>query len=127
MLGVALGVPGCGSTYQATRLSRPPLEETDKVVYKDMSLRSRLAVMDVIQDEVNGMLRVRAKLKHTGRGLLNAEVKVKFVDKDGMEFGQEGPWLPLPIGGGEIRTFEGIASSSQAADWRILVQLGGTR
>ncbi len=126
LLAISVGLPGCGSTYRASKLARPPLEETEKIVYKDMSLKHNLAVMDIIQDQVNGMLRVRGKVKNLGRGLLSAEVKVKFIDKDGMEIGQGAPWTPMPIEGGEIRTFEGLASSSQAVEWRILVQLAGS-
>jgi hypothetical protein len=117
---------GCGSTYRASTLARPPLEETERIVYMDRSLKTNLAVMNIVQDDVNGLLRVRGKVKNMGRGLLNAEVKVKFVDKDGMEIGQGAPWSPMPIDRGEIRTFEGLASSRDAADWRILVQLAGS-
>ena len=126
LLGLSVVLPGCGSTYRASKLARPPLEETAKIVYKDMSLKMNLAVMDVLQDQVNGMLRVRGKVKNLGRGQLNAEVKVKFVDKDGMEIGSGAPYMPFPIEGGEIRTFENVASSPQAVDWRILVQLAGS-
>ena len=31
-----------------------------------------------------GLLRVRGKVKNMGRGLISAEVKVKYIDKDGM-------------------------------------------
>jgi uncharacterized protein YcfL len=126
LLGISVVLPGCGSTYRASKLTRAPLEDREKVVYKDMSLKQNLGVMDIIQDQVNGMLRVRGKVKNLGRGLLSAEVKVKFIDKDGMEIGEGAPWTPLPIEGGEIRTFEGLASSPQAVDYRILIQLAGS-
>ena len=126
LLGISALLPGCGSTYHASKLARTPLEDVDKIVYKDMSLKSNLAVMEIVQDEVNGMLRVRGKVKNTRRGMLNAEVKVKFIDKDGMEIGQGAPWTPLPIEGGEIKVFEGVATSKDAVDWRILVQLAGS-
>ncbi len=125
LIGCMAFLSGCGSTYRASRLARAPLEETERIVYMDRSLKTNLAVMDIRQDDINGLLRVRGKVKNTGRGLLNAEVKVKFVDKDGMEIGQGAPWSPLPIEGGEIRTFEGLASSRDATDWRILIQLAG--
>ena|SRR2546426_651604 len=126
LLGVSALVPGCGSTYRASRLARTPLEDTEKIVYKDMSLKHNLAVMEIVQDNVNEMLRVRGKVKNMGHGMVNAEVKVKFIDKDGMEIGQGAPWMPLPVERGEIRTFEGVAASKLAVDWRILVQLAGS-
>ena len=126
LLGISALLPGCGSTYRATQLSRTPLEDEVKVVYKDMSLKSNLAVMNIVQDDVNGMLRVRGKVKNTGHGTVNAEVKVKFIDKDGMEIGQGAPWMPLPVEGGEIRTFESLAASTLAVNWRILIQLASS-
>jgi len=127
LLGFSAAVPGCGSTYRASTLARPPLEETEKIVYKDASLKSNLAVMEIMQDQVNGLLRVRGKVKNMGHGLINAEVKVKFIDKDGMEIGPGAAWFPVPIERGEIKTFEGLASSKDAVDFRILVQLAGNR
>jgi uncharacterized protein YcfL len=125
-LGLALLLPGCAGTYDVARRYTPAPEETDKIVYKDLSLHTNLVVMDVITDNVNGMLRVRSKVKNRGRGLVNAEVKIKFVDKDGMEIGQGAPWLPMPIEGGEVKTFDGLANSAAAVDYRILIQLAGS-
>jgi len=126
LLGISAFLPGCGSTYRTSKLSQAPLEDVTKIVYKDISLKTNLAVMHIEQDDVNGVLRVRGKLKNTGHGMVNAELKVKFLDKDGMEIEQAAPWMPFPIEGGEIRTFESLASSKLAVDWRILVQLAGS-
>ena len=126
-LGLALLLPGCAGTYDPARRYTPaPEEMADKIVYKDLSLHTNLVVMDVITDNVNGMLRVRAKVKNRGRSVVNAEVKIKFVDKDGMEIGAGAPWLPMPIDGGEVKTFDGLASSPAATDYRILIQLAGS-
>lgn len=115
---------GCGSSYSAMKKTTPYLEDTAKVVYRDASLKINLAVVDVVQDEVNGLMRVRAKLKNLGRGQLNIEVQVKFLDKSQMEVGPT-PMQPFPLSGGDSRTIETISSARDAADYRIFVKLAG--
>lgn len=135
---VAFGVPrfltsmaflvcllGCGSTYHARQVSRTPLEETDIVIYKNLDLKFSVGVVGVTQDYVNGLLRARCRVKNLTGKNINTEIKVKFRDAQGFEIG-ETPWTPLPLQSGEIHSFEQIATSKSAVDFRIVIQRAGS-
>ena len=117
---------GCSSSYSSMPAQVPALEDRDRVVYRDASLKVNLAVVDVVQDRVNGVLRIRAKLRNLGRGGLNTEVQATFVDKDNMEIGTA-MWTPFPMSGGATKVFESIASSNNAVDCHLFVRLAGGR
>ena len=117
---------GCGGAYRATELSRPTLEETEKVIYKNIDFKFSVGVVDVSQDYVNGLLRARCRVKNLTGKPINAEIKIKFRDAQGFEIDDAAPWTPLPLESAEIRSFEQIASSSDAVDFRIILQRAGS-
>lgn len=120
-----LVLTGCGSTYKATQPSRPSLEETERIIYKDLDLKYSVGLIDVSQDYVNGLLRARCRLRNLTGGTVNAEIKIKFRDAQDYEIGDP-PWTPLPLESGEIRSFEQIATTKDAVDFRIIVQKAGS-
>ncbi len=117
---------GCGGTYRATQPTRPALEDTEVVIYKNLDLKQSVGVLDIGQDEVNGMLRARCRLKNLTGKTINAEIKIKFRDAAGYELDDPAPWTPLPLESGEIRSFEQIASNPDAVDFRIVIQRAGS-
>jgi uncharacterized protein YcfL len=120
-----LNIFNCGSTYHAKNISRPPLEETDKVIYKNWDLKKSVGIVDVNQDYVNGLLRARLRIKNLTGKIINTEIKVKFRDAQGFEM-SEIPWTPLPLQSGEIHSFEQIATNKEAVDFRIVIQRAGS-
>lgn len=127
LLAIILAVgPGCGGTYRATRPTRPALEDTDVVIYKNIDLKASVGVLDIGKDYVNGLLRARCRIKNLTGKTINAEIKIKFRDADGYELDDPAPWTPLPLESGEIRSFEQIASNKDAVDFRILIQRAGS-
>jgi hypothetical protein len=124
-LAFIISILSCGSTYHARQVSRMPIEETDIVIYKNIDLKFSVGVVDVAQDYVNGLLRARCRVKNLTGKNINTEIKVKFRDAQGFEIG-ETPWTPLPLKSGEIHSFEQIATSKSAADFRIVIQRAGS-
>jgi len=120
--GLGCGGPGL---YRATPSSKTTLEDTDKVTFKDEDLQKSISVVDVSQDDVNGLLRARCRLRNMTDKPVRAEIKVKFRDAQGYELDDSAPWTPLPLESGEIKSFEQIASNPDAVDFRIMVQLAG--
>jgi uncharacterized protein YcfL len=117
---------GCGGTYRATTPTRPALEDTEKVIYKNLDLKASVGVLDIGEDDVNGMLRARCRIKNLTGKTINAEIKIKFRDAEGYELNGAAPWTPLPLDSGEIRSFEQIASNPDAVDFRIVIQRAGS-
>ncbi len=126
VLSFCLFVLGCGGAYRATQPARPALEDTEKVIYKNLDLKNSVGVLDISQDEINGLLRARCRLKNLTGKTINAEIKVKFRDAKGYELDDPAPWTPLPLESGEIRSFEQIASNPDAVDFRIVIQRAGS-
>jgi len=124
-IGAISFLVGCGSTYHAKELSRPPLEETDVVIYKNIDLKLSVGIVDVSKDYVNGLLRARLRIKNLTGKTINTEIKVKFRDAQGFEL-TETPWTPLPLQSGEIHSFEQVASSKEAVDFRVVIQRAGS-
>lgn len=116
---------GCGSTYHAKELSRQPIEETDIVIYKNIDLKLSVGIVDVSKDYVNGLLRARLRIKNLTGKIINTEIKIKFRDTQGFEL-SETPWTPLPLQSGEIHSFEQIATSKEAVDFRVVIQRAGS-
>jgi hypothetical protein len=123
---LVLVVAGCGGAYKATQPSRPTLEDTEKIIYKDLDLKYSVGVIDISQDYVNGLLRARCRLKNLTGKTINAEIKIKFRDAQDYELGDP-PWTPLPLESSEIRSFEQIATSTDAVDFRIIIQRAGSK
>ena len=117
---------GCGGAYKATVPSRPALEDTDLVIYKNMDLKYSVGILDVTEDYVNGLLRVRCRIKNLTGKMINTEIKVKFRDSQGFELGGAAPWTPMPLESAEIRSFEQIASNTDATEFRIIIQRAGS-
>jgi len=117
---------GCGGAYRSTQPSRPALEDTEKVIYKNLDLKASVGVLDISQDQVNGLLRARCRLKNLTGKTINAEIKIKFRDAQGYEMDDTAPWTPLPLESGEIRSFEQITSTTEAVDFRIVIQRAGS-
>lgn len=115
----------CGSTYRATQLTRPALEETEYVIYKNIDFKYSVGLVDVSKEFVNGLLRARVRVKNLTGKVINAEVKFKFLDKDNFEVG-ESFWIPMPLESGEIKSMEQITSSKNAVDFRIILQRAGS-
>lgn len=125
-VSLVLVAAGCGGAYKATQPSRPTLEDTEKIIYKDLDLKYSVGVIDISQDYVNGLLRARCRLKNLTGKTVNAEIKIKFRDAQDYELGDP-PWTPLPLESSEIRSFEQIATSTDAVDFRIIVQKAGSK
>jgi hypothetical protein len=124
---VALGVLvlGCGGTYRATGVSTVPLEQREKVVYKNFWLKATVGVLSTDSEIQEGFLKAKLQLKNMTSSLVNAEIKVKFLDKTGYEIEDGWGWAPLPLESGEIRSFQRISTSKAAADYRVLLKLAG--
>lgn len=116
----------CGGAYRATELHRETLEERERIIYKNLDMKASVGVIEVSEDRANGLLVAKAKLKNMLSKTLNLEIKVKFLDAQGYEVGSPAPWYPFTMESGEIRSYQGIASSPQAVDFRIILQRAGS-
>jgi len=116
---------GCGGTYRASQLRSQPIEESEHVVYKNVTLKLSVAVMEDQGIRENGLLRVRAKVKNMLGKTINAEIKIKFLDSSGYEITDNSGWQPFPLEKGDIKAIDRFASSPNAVDYRILVKLAG--
>jgi hypothetical protein len=121
-----LVVAGCGGTYRASRPARQPMEETERIVYKNLDLKASVGVLDMSEARAGNMLQARLKLKNMVGKTINAEIKIKFVDKDGYELGNPAPWQPLILESGEVRSFEQVASSDRAVSFNVIIQRAGS-
>ena len=124
---LCLVIVGCGGTYRATHPARPGLEETERIIYKNIDLKYSVGILDISEDTVNGLLRARCKIRNLTGKLINAEIKIKFRDAQGYELDDTAPWAPLPLESGEIRSYEQIASNPEAVDFRIIIQRAGSQ
>ena len=116
---------GCGGAYRATKINHPILEEREYIIYKNVSLKASIAVIEHESIEIGNLIKVRAKFKNMLAKQVNAEVKIKFLDLSGYEINDNWGWQPLIMESGEIKILERIATSPKACDYRILIQLAG--
>jgi uncharacterized protein YcfL len=117
---------GCGGTYRASHPAQQPMEETERIVYKNLDLKASVGVLDMSEARMGNMLQARLKLKNMMGKTINAEIKIKWVDKDGYEVGNPAPWTPLTLESGEVRSFEQVASSDRATSFNVIIQRAGS-
>jgi uncharacterized protein YcfL len=114
---------GCGGTYRASKVETIPLEQREKIIVKNFWLKSNVGVLSLDNENQDGFLKAKVKLKNLTSSLVNAEIKVKFLDKDGYELNETWGWEPLPLESGEIKSFQKVAPSKSAVDFRVLLKL----
>ncbi|MBA4311147.1 MAG: hypothetical protein C0417_00805 [Chlorobiaceae bacterium] len=120
---ISLIVFGCGGTYRASKVDSTPLEQSEKIIYKNFWLKTTVGVLEIWDENQDGFLRAKVKLKNLTSSLVNAELKIKFLDKDGFELNPNWGWEPFPLESGEIKSFQKIAPSKNAVDFKIILKL----
>jgi len=123
LLFLGLIALGCGGAYRASKVESVPLEQSEKVIYKNFWLKTTVGVLETESENQDGFLRAKVKLKNLTSSLVNAELKIKFLDKDGYELNPNWGWEPLPLESGEIKSFQKIAPTKTAVDYRIVIKL----
>lgn len=118
-------ISSCGGIYRSSHISHTTLEESEHVIYKNITLKASIAVIDHESIWIGKLMKVRSKFKNMLAKQVNAEVKIKFLDSSGYEIKDSWGWQPLIMESGEIKVLERIAPSPQANDYRILIQLAG--
>ncbi len=122
---LGLAATGCGGAYRASQVETIPLEQREKVVYKNFWLKASVGVLATESEMQDGFLKAKVKFKNMTSSLINAEIKVKFLDRSGYELDDTWGWSPLPLESGEIKGVQRTAPSKSAVDYRILVKLAG--
>jgi len=117
---------GCGGSYRSSQLSSVPLEEQEQIVYRNLTLKTSIAVMDHHLESAGNLMKLRAKFKNTMGKTINAEIRVKFLDSSGYEITDNWGWQPFTFQKGEIKDFERVAPSPNAADYKIFLRLADT-
>jgi len=125
LMSMSILVLGCGGVYRSSQVSHATLEEREHVIYKNITLKASVAVINHESIWTGKLMKVRARLKNMLSRQVNAEVKIKFLDSSGYEIIDNWGWQPLIMESGEITTLERIAPSPQANDYRIVIQLAG--
>jgi|WetSurMetagenome_2_1015567.scaffolds.fasta_scaffold96302_2 uncharacterized protein YcfL len=116
---------GCGGAYRASQVQTIPLEQREKVIYKNFWLKASVGVLTTESEVQEGFLKAKLKLKNMTSSLINAEIKVKFLDQGGYELNDTWGWTPLPLESGEIKSIQRTAPSKGATDYRVLIKLAG--
>lgn len=115
---------GCGGTYKSSELQREVIEETESVIYKNISLKASVAVLEHELVDVGPVMKVRLRVKNMISRTVNAEIKIKWLDSSGFEISDDGGWFPFTLASGEIKSYERFAPNNRVADYKILIQLG---
>lgn len=114
---------GCGGAYKASKVNRIPLEETETVIYQDFWLKTNVGIMTVGAQNQNGLLKPRVRLKNLTNKQVDAEIRVKFLDRQGFELDDDMGWDPLPLEPGEIATYSKTALSKEARKYKFILKL----
>ena len=122
VFAVGLILLNCGGAFRSSELAFDPLEETEHIVYRNVTLKASLAVLEVQTSEVSGLMQLGVKVKNMLSRDLNVEYQIRWLKADGFDCG-ESAWMPLPLMTGEIKTFQRVATSKNAADYRLIFRL----
>lgn len=123
---IVIFLVGCGGSYRASHMRNTALEEEEHIIYRNVTLKASVAVMDHSMEQIGDLMKVKARFKNTMGKQINAEIKVKFLDQSGYEIADNWGWQPFPLEKGEIKEFERIAPTKTAVDYRIFIQLAST-
>ena len=98
-------------------------EGDPRVEYKERNFRTKLAVLDLKQREVGGLLQTNATLRNQWGMSLRFQYQFRFFDKDGFPVGQESkPWIPILISGGDSIDVTALAPNPSAKTFTIVIQ-----
>lgn len=120
-------IVGCGGAYKASEVYSIPLEQREKIIYKSFWLKVNVGILSIDQEYNEGFLKAKVKFKNLTSSLVNAELKIKFLDREGYELNETWGWSPFPLESGEIKSYQQIAPSNNAVDYRILLKLASDK
>ncbi|NQU06658.1 MAG: YcfL family protein [Calditrichaeota bacterium] len=116
----------CGGSFRSSKLQRPVLEDTEHIIYKNITLKASVAVINHGMVQEGKIKKVRAQFKNMMSKTINAEIRVKWLDSTGFELTDSQGWFPLILMKGDKSSFERYAPSPNAADYRIIIRLAGS-
>jgi uncharacterized protein YcfL len=119
---VAVALAAC-SPYSspANSTGRLPLEETQSVIYKDLTLKMYVHVRDVQVEKKNGLLIGRVSLENRRGSDMPVEIKAKWLDAGNIEIDDSWGMRPVMLKRDEITSQEFIAPSPDAVSVRFII------
>lgn len=80
-----------------------------------------LVVSNIIATKRNHLMAIQAEILNTDSDNQQLFYRFKWLDRNGMVIGDDEAWQPLLVYAGQKQTINGLASSPQATDFKILV------
>ena len=101
--------------------SSAPLEESEQVIYKDLSLKLYVHVRDVRTERTNGLLMAMISLENKKGSDMPVEIKAKWLDANNYEVQDSWGMRPVLLKRDEITTQQFIAPSPAAVSVRFVI------
>ncbi|MCK5880234.1 MAG: YcfL family protein [Sinobacterium sp.] len=115
---------GLNACSTATTAEKGSGDEGDpRVEYKERHFSTKLAVLDLKERDIGGLLQVNATLRNKWGMSLRFQYQFRFFDKDGFPVNQESrPWIPILITGGDEVDVTALAPNPSAKTFTIVIQ-----
>ncbi len=116
---LAFVMVGCSQTSTGLSIN----SQSQNVVIDDFGLGKRIEIERAAQGEVNGLIQARVPIKSITDKTLNLQYRFYWYDEQGLELsGSDTPWLQAILYGRDHVTLQGMAPSTQATQYRVLIR-----
>lgn len=115
---------GLTSCSKVTTAAKDSTNANDpRVIYKERHFKTKLAVIELKQRELGGLLQASATLKNKWRMGLRFQYQFRFFDSQGFPIEQDSrPWTPILITGGDSVNVTATSPNTSAETFTIVIQ-----
>jgi uncharacterized protein YcfL len=123
---LTLSFASCASRepYLSQDSTKYTLENTEKLVLLDEATRQSLGSTGLYERILpNGLLETAVILKNRSAKSMTVQVRCAFLDAEGADLRDEGPWRSLTLPGNSSDAVRFIATNPKARNYAIQVRL----
>ena len=109
--------------YQGTRITQPPLEKNENLVYLDYALTAKIP-NEVLEAEIleSGRMRIYTRFYNKQDKTAECQIKIKFKTAEGKVIDQTG-WMPFLLPRRESTEFVHTSLTDGVKDFTMLLRV----
>lgn len=128
IIGLCVFSAGChtvNSTERSQSQATPNVVE-DYRILTDGDLKSKAAIVQVIEGRTSGLLKIQAEIRNTTLTRQGFNYRFEWIDQEGMLVSsQMSSWKQVSLAAKESTMISGIAPTPKVVDFKLkLIQLG---
>lgn len=112
---------GCSSTARMDTTVVEGDADNAKILYNSSVIGKSIKVVEVNTGRTdNGIYRVQAVVKSQNKEAQTIQYKYEWIDDQGLQVGSS-PWKVMTIYGSAVANLPGVANSTAATNYRLLI------